>query len=108
MTGSLGRETNLMINQAAVGVQNGVDTILSPFRAFQAVLTCTTGNCTAAVNVEGSNDGINWVVQTTLTFTSNVSPQTQGYGSQVPYKFQRFNVTAISGTGALVNGIMCI
>lgn len=108
MSGSKSTVTNITQNQIATGVSQPVSTILSPFRAFQVNLTCTSGNCSAAVNVEGSNDGINWIVQTTLTFSSGISPQSQGYGSQVPYLFQRTNVTALSGTGASVASSVAI
>lgn len=67
-----------------------------------AVLTCSSGNCSAGVQLEGSNDGVNWfIVGAALTFASAASPQTQSaVRVQFSYAQYRANCTAITGTGA--------
>lgn len=62
------------------------------------VATVTTGGV-ATVNVEASQDTVNWVVLTTLALGST-NPLVVGYDVKQPdYPYVRGNVTALSGTG---------
>ncbi len=71
-------------------------------RSFQAVLTCTSGNCTGTVIFEVSADGVNFITAATITFASAASPQTDGYVSYEVWPYIRTRVTAITGTGASI------
>lgn len=109
MSGTLGVVYNLAINQSATGALSpAVDMIQSPFRSFQVVVTTTTGNGNATVNFEGSMDNVNFTSFVTITITSGSCPQNGIATGTYPYKYVRANVTAISGTGALVNAYMSI
>lgn len=78
-------------------------------RSFQATLTCSSGNCSATVLWQVSNDTTaandaarNWITMATTTFASAASPQVDGFTSNTPWAYVRSNVTAISGTSAQV------
>lgn len=62
-------------------------------RTFQVVIS----GGTASVNIEASNDGVNWIVLATVTSSG-------GYESNAPWASVRANVTAVSG--ATVSVIM--
>lgn len=67
-----------------------------------AVLTCTSGNCSATVRLEGSNDGTNWfAVGADQVFSSAASPQSAAFVRN-PFSFAQYraNCTALTGTGA--------
>lgn len=67
-----------------------------------AVLTCTSGNCSGTVRLEGSNDGTNWfAVGADQVFSAAPSPQSAAFVRN-PFSFAQYrtNVTALSGTGA--------
>lgn len=81
----------------------------SPWTTFQVIFSVTgTGSCTA--DIQGSNDGTNWVSAGaagpdtttglgTITFTT-VASGTKGFSCVCPWKFVRVNISTLSGTGA--------
>lgn len=75
-----------------------------PNRTFQAVVS-GTGTVSATVVVEVSNDGVNFMPLGTITLTGT-SPQTDGFPHNAKYNYVRGNLTAISGTGAVVSCTM--
>jgi hypothetical protein len=75
-------------------------------RAFQSVLTCTSGNCSGTVIFEASLDGDNFVTMATVTFAAAASPQSDGFVSDAPWLFVRTRVTAITGTGASISNYL--
>lgn len=85
----------------------------SPYSTFQAIVT-GTGSVGATVLIQGSNEpdtfnGVksNWVTIDTYTLTGTTTATT-GSTSVSVWKYVRANVTAISGTGATVQVIMCV
>ena len=73
----------------------------SPWSTFQAVLTTTAGNGTATINIQGSNDGTNWVSTALGTISlSGATGQTDGFTTVAPWKYIRAVLTGLTGTGA--------
>jgi hypothetical protein len=96
--------TTLQTALVAAGAATGpaVEVGQNSIRTFQAVLTCTSGNCSGTVEWEVSNDGTNFILAATTTFSAAASPQTDGFVSDAPWLYVRSDVTAISGTGAIL------
>ena len=85
----------------------------SPYSSFQAIVT-GTGSVGATVVIQGSNETAtfngtksNWVTIDTYTL-SGTTTATGGSTSTSVWRYLRANVTAISGTGATVEVIMCV
>jgi hypothetical protein len=85
----------------------------SPYSTFQAIVT-GTGSVGATVVIQGSNEPAtfngtksNWVTIDTYTL-SGTTTATSGSTSTSVWRYVRANVTAISGTGATVEVIMCV
>jgi hypothetical protein len=55
------------------------------------------------VNIEGSNDGVNWDVIGTVTLTLSSTTSSGSFTSLDRYQNVRGNVTTLTGTGASVN-----
>lgn len=68
---------------------------------FQATVT-GTGAVSATVLLEASNDGVNFLTLATLSL-SGTTAATDGFSMEAPWQYVRTNVTAISGTGAVVD-----
>lgn len=88
------------LQTATAGATGGTFETSPGVQSFQAVLTCTSGNCTGTVIFEVSADGENWVTLATTAFSSAASPQTDGFVTDGAWPYVRSRVTAISGTGA--------
>jgi hypothetical protein len=73
------------------------------FRTFQAVGRTTAGAGGVDADVEGSNDGINWIDLGTITLVLSTTDSTDGFASDAAWRYVRANVTSISGTGASVD-----
>ena len=85
----------------------------SPYSTFQAIVT-GTGSVSATVVIQGSNETdtfngtkSNWVTVDTYTL-SGTTTATNGSTSISVWRYIRANITAISGTGATVQVIMCV
>jgi hypothetical protein len=83
----------------------------SPWSTFQGIVT-GTGTVTATVVIQGSNEDAtfngaksNWATVATITLTGTTTA-TDGATSVSTWRYVRSNVTAISGTGAIVEVIM--
>jgi hypothetical protein len=66
-------------------------------KTYQASGTTSAGAGAATILIQGSNDGSNWDLIGTHSLTLATNDR---------YKFVRANVTAISGTGAVVSETM--
>jgi hypothetical protein len=77
------------------------------FATFQACIDGTSGAQTATVTIECSNDGIHTcaTVMGTITLTGTLSAS-DGFASTSAWKYVRANLTAISGTGAVVTAFL--
>lgn len=65
----------------------------------------TAGSGAATINIEVSNDGVNWLVAFTISLTLGTATTADGQGLVYRWEWVRANVTAISGTGASVDVI---
>lgn len=98
--------TNQTANGSGQSVPNASwDTGLSaPYQTFVATIT-GTGTFSASVQIQGSNDGTNWVNVGTALAVSNSTPSV-GLVANTTYKYFRATVASITGTGATVNTTM--
>lgn len=71
-------------------------------RTFQALGATTAGAGAAAVLVQVSNDGSNWITIGTITLTLATTESSDGFASDAKWRYVRGNVQSISGTGAYV------
>lgn len=75
-----------------------------PVRTYSASVT-GTGAVTATVIIYGSNEGSVWNDLGTITL-SGTDSNTDGFPSVAPWEWVRADLTAISGTGAIVSAVM--
>jgi hypothetical protein len=101
----------ILINNATTQVTGTSQRIVSSQivqsnKTFQAAgqTTATTG--AAAVNVEVSNDNVNWIVMGTISLTLGTTTTTDGFVTDASWSYVRGRVTSISGTGATVSLFM--
>lgn len=92
--------------QASLGVYKE-----SPYASYQAIVT-GTGAVTATVVIQCTNEDASfngtqshWVTIGTITLTGTTTAS-DGFTSISPWKYSRANVTAVTGTGAVVEVIM--
>ena len=71
-------------------------------KSFQAVGKTTAGSGSCVVNIQVSNDGVNWLSAGTITLTLSTTNSTDGFITYMSWPFVRANVTSISGTNAAV------
>ena len=71
-------------------------------RSFHVIVTCS-GTGVAYVNIEVSNDNVNWEIAHTMIFDTFTDSASEGDRTSVPWKYIRANVTSISGTNTTVN-----
>lgn len=67
-------------------------------RTFQATMNAGT----AAIDIEGSNDGVGWVVMASIAVDVSGDRSSAGVVTDSPWKYTRANVTAISGGNVTV------
>jgi hypothetical protein len=103
---SAGPTTTLLLNATTTGAGTGVNYSLFgggvpiPNRWIQAVITGSTP--TATVEIDGSNDNVNWVPLATITLPTGAGAFTDAVATTQTAKYLRGNIKAISGTGASV------
>lgn len=79
----------------------------APQVSFQGVVS-GTGAVTATIVFDVSNDGVNACTTTLGTITlTGTTVNSDGFTTSAPWKYVRARVTAISGTGAVVNVYAC-
>lgn len=100
--------TTLLSSVTSTGAGRGVNyTLFSPgvplpIRTFQATLNGASA-ISATVEVDGSNDNVNWVPVMTITLpNSTTSAMTDGGPTDQSWGWLRGNVIAISGVGGYV------
>jgi hypothetical protein len=69
-------------------------------KTYQAYGSTAAGTGTAALTIEGSNDGTHWntVVTTTVAMTSATLAVSAGITATDRYAYSRVNVTTLSGS----------
>ena len=75
-------------------------------RTFELVGQTSAGAGAASVDVEVSNDGVNWINLANISLTLSTTTSSDGTASSAAWRFVRGNVASISGTGASVDLIM--
>lgn len=95
---TLGTAVTTAIAKAAVSGRSG-------YKTYSAWGTTSAGAGSATILIQGSNScGAAWVLIGTITLTLATTASEDGFTSADTYEMVRMNVTAISGTGASVNG----
>ncbi len=97
--------TTLMSGVTVTGAGTAVQPVQSR-RAYQAWGATSSGAGTAVITIEVSNDNSHWIVAGTISLTLSTTSTGDGFGSVLPYKYVRANVTTITGTGAAVSVMM--
>ena len=96
---SSGGSAQLTADQTVTGPADFL-TVSGSHRAYQATIT-GSGSVSATIAIEVSNDGDNWITQSTITL-SGTDSDTDGMALNAPWPYVRSNITAISGTDASV------
>lgn len=84
------------------------------YATMQGIVTTTSGNGSATILVQVSNDPLalsspstaSWLTYATITLPAGASPVTDGITINAPWLYVRANLTAITGTGALAQVYM--
>lgn len=95
--------STLIQDQTATGAG---DAVSSPCggKTIQAWGKTTSGSGAATVQIQGTNNGgASWDLLGTISLTLGTTITSDGFNSQDRYAKLRANVTAISGTGAVVS-----
>ena len=90
---------------AAPGGGAGAPTAPATNESFHAVVT-GSGNVSATIHIQVSNDGVNWFDYPTIgtiTITSGGAPQQGNTNGSTPWAFYSAYVSAITGTAASVS-----
>lgn len=96
------QKVTLLNNVTATGASSS----FIPFgvkRSFQAEGETSAGAGSATIDVEVSNDCLNWITAGTITLTLSTTTSDDGFATDAAWKCVRGNVTAISGTDATVS-----
>lgn len=91
--------------QITTGAGAGLMTNAQSFKTCQASGTVTASTGATAVDIQGSNDNVNWVKLGTITLVLGTSSVTDGFVIAANWKYVRNNVVSISGTNAAVTTI---
>ena len=76
------------------------------YRSFQASGLTTTSTGAATILIQVSNDGVNYITMGTITLTLGTTTTSDGFAAANSWEYYRANLSAISGTGALVTVYM--
>jgi hypothetical protein len=69
-------------------------------RTFQATGFTTAGAGAAAVSIQASNDGTNFLEIGTISLILGVAVTNDGFASDAPWRYIRAELVSISGTNA--------
>lgn len=95
----------LLINQTSTGV-GPLKTPIGPNRTYFISAVANAGaNGTATVDIESSNNNVDWLRLGTITFSSiGDTTEMDGFSSYTAWKYLRANVKTITGAGMTLNG----
>ena len=93
--------TALLTDATATGP--GTSNTLAGPATVQAVGLVSSATGQAVIDIEVSNNGVNWITHDTITLTLSTPEASAGIEIDAPWAFIRANVTSISGTGAEVS-----
>jgi hypothetical protein len=99
-----GHKASAKLLDAVTTVQtSGAHARKSTNSTYQASVS-GTGSVSATIIIEFSNDGIYWIAGATITLSGTTSA-IDGFAADAGWVYERANLTAISGTGAVVTVI---
>lgn len=81
-----------------ISVSTPVGSTDGSLTTFQAIGSTSTGTGAATVNIEVSNNGVNWLTYGTITLTLGITESTDGLVLAAPWAFVRANASSITGT----------
>lgn len=96
------RASKITAGQTATGVGE----VFHPwgtYRSFQALSQTTASTGSLVVNIEVSNDCVNYVVVGTISLSLTTTTKTDGFVTNANWACVRSNVTTLTGTGASVD-----
>lgn len=77
----------------------------SPYSSFQATVT-GSGSVSATLTIEVSNDGVTACATPLATITlSGTNSNSDGFTTQAPWKYVRYNVSSLTGTLNVLMGV---
>lgn len=81
-------------------------------KVFQARGRTSSGSGSAIVKIQGSNfggtDSDDWVLIGTITLTLSSSGDTDGFATDAPWSYVRYDVDTLTGTDASVDIFMSV
>ena len=97
-----------LISAAIAPVTSAIIKTTNPRKAFHARVITSAGAGSATVLILASNDlGVSWVTLATLSLTAATTYAAgvqAGYNTDAAYETFAMQLTAISGTGAVLDG----
>lgn len=95
-------------NILPAAIATGAGGLFQPLlrRSFQLVGTVASGAGAVSVDIEASNDGVNFQVIGTISLALSSTAACDGFASNAAWLNVRANVTSISGTTATVDLFM--
>ena len=95
----------MLTNATAAGAGESMS-VGSDIKSFQAIGSTASGTGAASVDIEVSNNDVNWIVMGTIALTLGTAETTDGFVGLSGWRYIRANVKSISGTGAKVSVIV--
>lgn len=96
--------TALLTDATATGP--GASNPLAGPATVQATGLVSSATGQAVIDIEVSNNGLNWLPHDTITLTLSTTEASAGVEIDAPWALIRANVTSISGAGARVSVFM--
>lgn len=84
---------------------DAIQTVDAP-KSFQLIGSTTSGTGAVSVDVQVSNNNVNWLLAGTISLTLSTTPTSDGFAVNTKWLYARGKVNSISGTGATVTLIM--
>ena len=98
--------TQLLLDAVTSPTVSGAKAPRAAKRTFQATGATSAGAGAATVNVQASNDGVNWILIATISLVLSTTSATDGLASDAPWRYVRADLSALSGTDATVTVTM--
>lgn len=95
----------MLTNATAAGAGESMS-VGSDIKSFQAIGSTSAGSGAVSVDIEVSNNGVNWIVMGTISLTLGTAETTDGFVGLSGWRSIRANVKSISGTDAKVSVIV--
>lgn len=101
---------DVLLNQVLVTGSSEIKRVRTIQKTFQARGRTTAGAGSATVIIEASDFDSpstgDWVTLATITLTLSTTNSSDGFTSDAPWKYVRARLSAISGTGAVIDAVV--